>query len=57
MEDHLLRWATGHHLTVQTGAIATLDGSGDRIAVFDADATHRFALTAAGTPAAEPPCS
>jgi hypothetical protein len=45
MEDHLIRWAAGHHLTVQTGAAATLDGSHGRLAAFDAAGTHRFALT------------
>jgi hypothetical protein len=44
VEDHLIRWAAGHNLAVQTGT-ATLDGSTGSLAVFDTAHTHRFALT------------
>ncbi|BBG20716.1 hypothetical protein RVR_P199 (plasmid) [Actinacidiphila reveromycinica] len=45
MEAELTRWATRHGLAVDSSTTPTLDGSGDSYAVFNADRTHRFALT------------
>lgn len=45
MEKQVVQWAAGHHLAVQTGATPSLDGSTDRLAVFDTAGAHRLALT------------